>query len=259
MAISHEEAVSKLVALRASAEEKAKVYNALFQEGKISDANKVREEIDELVNEYTSVVRTDCFEACKQSGDPMMKALDLMTFISIAAKDNKKGDEKTPVLEIIDRTMRIDLYKLHKYCNGIGVDHNWIYMVEQLNLQLTIRGTREIIKDAKKRDEAIAQIVKTYALSNVAREINLGKDPASNTQLLKTLNAIIAAMIGTDYKATSHDVAWLKQAYAKEGKSIGQLIAADHKSLRSKMAVLCHNITHPEMEYSMSYKQIKEK
>lgn len=238
MAISHEEAVQKLTGLRTKVEELVSAYNEAYQAGKFEDAMKASKAIDEAVNEYTSVARNDCFEACKNSPDPMLTAVTVLSFVTIGVKDEQKGDDKIPVRIVVEKERQIDLYKLHKYCGdkGIGHDPKWLYMAEKLNMLLTVQKAQALgVKN-------LQEINDSYAISAIAREIDLGKTPTSKTNILKTLQLIVTAMIGDSYKPTSHDVNFLMEAYAKKSRKALTITMANHKTMRGLLAEICHRI-----------------
>ena len=93
----------------------------------------VREVVEQLVNEYTSIARDECFDALKSTDDPMLEAVKQLTFSTIRIVDKKVGEDKqkTPVSSIEDAEKPIDLLKLHKYVggDGIGKDKQWAYKV----------------------------------------------------------------------------------------------------------------------------------
>ena len=104
---------NKLLTLRAAVDEKVKEYNEAIQNGSFADAVKIEEALDQAVNEYTAEVRRMCFDTCKASENPMLTAVSMLSFMTIATKDEKVGDEKIPVRVVIDKERQIDLFKLH--------------------------------------------------------------------------------------------------------------------------------------------------
>lgn len=251
MAISHEEAAAKLVVIRQETEALVAQFNEAYQSGNFPESQKLNTAIEEKVNEYTSVVRDDTFQVCAESDDPMLKAVTLLSFITIGVKDEKKGDDKTPVRVVIEKERQIDLFKLYKFCGdkGIGADPKWLYMAEQLNCLLTAQKAQDLGIDPKAVNDS-------YAMSNIAREIDLGKSPTSKTNMLKTLQAIIAAMLGEKYKATSHDVNFLLSVYSRKNRKALTVTAANHKALRGYLAEICHRIV-TNKTYALDYKQAK--
>lgn len=252
MALSHDEAVKKMKGLRTEVEGLVSSYNEAYQAGKFGEAMKLSKAIEEKVNEYTSVVRDDCFEACKNSKDPMLTAVTLLSFVTIGVKDEQRGDDAIPVLIVVDKERRIDLFKLYKYCGekGIGADPQWLYMAEQLNMLLTAQKAQDLGLDPKVVNDS-------FAMSNIAREIDLGKSPTSKTNILKTLQSIITAMLGEGYKATSRDVNFLMSTYSKKNRKALTVTTANHKTLRGLLAEICHRIV-TDKPYAVDYKGIKQ-
>lgn len=252
MALSHDEAVKKLNGIRTEVEGLVSSYNEAYQAGKFEEAMKLSKAIEEKVNEYTSVVRDDCFEACKNSADPMLTAVTMLSFVTIGVKDEQKGDDAIPVRIVVDKERQIDLFKLHKYCGekGIGADPKWLYMAEQLNMLLTAQKAQDLGLDPKVVNDS-------FAMSNIAREIDLGKSPTSKTNILKTLQSIITAMLGEGHKATSHDVQFLMSTYSKKNRKALTVTTANHKTLRGLLAEICHRIVTGK-QYAVDYKAVKQ-
>ena len=252
MALSHDEAVAKLRTIRTEVDGLVASYNEAFQAGKVKEAIDIDKKIEEKVNEYTSVARDDCFEMCKKSANPMLTAVTVLSFVTIDTKDETKGDDKIPVRIVVEKERQIDLYKLHKYCGdkGIGADPKWLYMAENLNMLLTAQKAQDLGLDPKAVNDS-------FAMSNIAREIDLGKNPTSKTNMLKTLQSIITAMLGEGYKAASHDVNFLMSAYSKKNRKALTITTANHKTLRGLLAEICHRIVTGKT-YAVDYKAVKQ-
>lgn len=241
---------AKLKELRATVEEKVKAYNEAMQDGKFDDVQKLDTEITDSVNEYTSVVRDMCFEDCAASDDPMMTAVTLLSFMTIGVKDTKKGDEKLPVREVIEKERQIDLLKLHKFVDG-GIGHNkeWAYMIEKFNLLMTCQKAKDLGIDP-------TAINDSYAMSEIAKGYDLGKNPASKTNLLKTLTAIVQAMVGEEYKPVSHDVNFLLSVYSRKSRKALTVTCANHKYMRGYVMEICHRIVTGKT-YEVDYKKVR--
>lgn len=241
---------NKLKELRALVEEKVKAYNEAMQDGKFDEVSKLDAEITDSVNEYTSIVRDMCFEDCAASDDPMMAAITALSFMTIGVKDTKKGDEKLPVREVIEKERQIDLLKLHKFVNG-GIGHNkeWAYMIEKFNLLMTCQKAKDLGIDP-------AAINDSYAMSEIAKGYDLGKNPASKTNLLKTLTAIVQAMVGEEYKPVSHDVNFLLSVYSRKSRKALTVTCANHKYMRGYVMEICHRIVTGKT-YEVDYKKVR--
>ena len=253
MAKTREEYQAELVQLRETAEAKVREYNEAFQEGDLKKANEIEVAIDDAITEYTAIAEMLAFDTCEKSENPMVTAVTLLTFRTIAKKDVKEGEMKIPIRKIDDKEKYIDLAKLHKRINGgIGADKTWIYQVEKMNMCMTAQRAQEL----GCTPEALKEINDSYAMSEIAKQVQLGKSPCSNTQLLKTLNGIVSAMLGDGYKPNSHDVVFLKSIYAKKGKAALSVACSNHKNFRNYIAEVCHRIVTGGI-YTVEYKKAK--
>lgn len=241
---------AKLKELKATVEEKVKAYNEAMQDGKFDEVSKLDTEITDTVNEYTSIVRDMCFEDCAASDDPMMAAVTALSFMTIGVKDTKRGDEKLPVREVIEKERQIDLLKLHKFVDG-GIGHNkeWVYMIEKFNLLMTCQKAKDLGVDP-------TAINDSYAMSEIAKGYDLGKNPASKTNLLKTLTAIVQAMVGEEYKPVSHDVNFLLSVYSRKSRKALTVTCANHKYMRGYIMEICHRIVTGKT-YEVDYKRAR--
>lgn len=247
--MTKEERISQLAELKAKAEEHCKLYNEAFQEARFTDASAEEAIITETVNEYTKIARDGVFQQCKESGDAMLEAVKLLSFETIAVKDDKTDESKIPVRKVEPREKAIDLLKLHKYCEGIGAQKDWVYRIQKFNMLLTLQKCIDLGVDAKKVNDS-------YLMSDLARQIEFGKTPTSKTNILKTLQAVVDAMLGEGYKATSHDVNYLLSIYAKKNRKALSVTCANHSYLTRYLAEICHRIVTGE-PYDVVYKEKK--
>lgn len=224
-------------------------YNQAFQEGNVEKYGKLDSEITKKVNEYTALAKDNCFDECKAADDPMLEAVKRLTYQTIRAKDTKEGEDKIPVRTIEDTEKPIDPLKLHKYCKGIGKDAQWAQKIEKFNFLMTAKTAEDLGIDP-------TEIHNSYAMSDVAKNIKLGKNPTSNTQMIKTLSGIVAAMIGDEYKPVSHDVSYLKKIYCKKNRKALKVTCANHKFMRLYIMEICHRIV-TNGRYDIDYKKAK--
>lgn len=245
------EQTSKLQELRATVEEKVKAYNEAFQEKKFSESVVIDTEITSAINEYTSIVRDMCFEDCKNSDNPMLAAVRMLSFMTIGVKDELEGETKIPVRSVIEKERQIDLLKLHKYCGGIGADKNWVYIVERFNMLMTVQKAVDLGIDPKAINDS-------YAISEIAKALDLGKNPVSKTNILKTLRGVISAMMGEEFekKANSHDVNFLLSIYSRKNRKALTVTCANHKYMRGYVMEICHRIV-TDGTYGIEYKKLK--
>lgn len=240
----------RMAVLNETVESKVKEYNSAMLDAEFGIAQKLDDEITEAVNEYTGLVKLQCYEECAACEDPMLEAIKRLSFTTIGVKDEKVEDSELKVRRVIEREKQIDLMGLHKFIkDGIGKDKKWHYMIEKLNLLLTCQKAIDLGIDP-------TDINDSYNMSKIAKEYDLGKDPASKTNLLKTLTTIVHAMIGEEYKPVSHDVNFLLSVYSRKSRKALTVTCANHKYMRAYVAEICHRIVMGK-RYEIDYKKIK--
>lgn len=250
MAKTREEYVAEQLQYKADAEAKTLVYNDAAQNGDVKASQEADAAIAVAIDGYNRIAELLAFDTCINSENPMVTAVTMLTYQAIVTKDEKSDELPVATRKIVTKEKYLDLKKLHKRVNGgIGADKKWIYMVEQFNMQMTAKRAQELGCKA----ERLKEINDSYAMSEIAKKINLGKNPCSNTQMLKTLQEIVKAMLGDDYKPTSHDVAFLYSVYAKHGKKALSLACANHNNFRKMIAEVCHRIV-TEKAYDVEFK-----
>ena len=232
--MTREENTARLAELRATAEELTKSYNEAMQTSKFDEVSKIDATLTETINEYTATVRDMCFADCKATDDPMLAAVTMLSFVTIGIKDVKKGDDAVPVRSVVEKERQIDLLQLDKYCGGIGANKNWSHIAMKMNFLLTVQKCQDLGIDPKKVNDS-------YSMSEIARAIDMGKTPTSKTNMLKTLQAVIDAMLGEGkFKATSHDVAYLLSVYSRKNRAALTVTCANHRYFRNYIAEVCH-------------------
>lgn len=251
--MTREERITHLGSIKCEVEDLVKQYNTAMQEGNLSEASKIDATAQARINEYTSEARSIVFDDCKATEDPMIEAVNRLTFMTIATKDNKDKDGGVPVREVIEKERYIDLEKLDKHCGGIGHDSQWVHIVQKMNFLLTAQKA----VDLGVRPENLKKLNDSYSMSAIAAQYDMGKNPCSKTNLLKTLQTVVTAMLGDGYKATSHDVNYLMSIYSKKGRKALTVTCANHSNFRNYIAEVCHRIVTDE-SYDVAYKAKKE-
>lgn len=217
----------------------------------VKERASLMDDIDDVIRCYTAESKAKCYAAAKASDNPMHWAIKEFFFPVIKLREKKDEETNTVIYSIIDAERPIDLRDLHKKIGGIGADKNWIYRVEKFNLHLTVRAANRV--GAKVN-------IDNFNMNELSRAIDMGKNPCSNTQLLKTLQSVIDMMLGENYKATSHDVNYLVDVYSNDNKkSKTSMTAANHKTLIMYLKKVCYRILTNGKGYDVEQREIKEK
>lgn len=248
--MTKQENVAKLAEIRASVEELVKNFNDAVQNGRFEESTKADKAMAEKINEYTATVRDMCFAECKATDDPMLAAIKTLSYVTIGVKDEQKGDDKVPVRIIVDKERQIDLLKLDKFCGGIGADKDWMHVAQKMNFLLTAQKAKGPGLDPTAVNDS-------YSMSEIARQFDMGKNPTSKTNLLKTLQKVVTAMVGDGYKATSHDVNFLLSVYSRKSRRALTVSCANHRNFRGYIMEICHRIV-TNASYELEYKTKRE-
>ena len=210
----------------------------------------VRSAMETAVNKYTGIACDECLENLAKSEVPMYEAIIQLTYPTIRIVDKQGGKDEAPKTVIEDSEKYIDLFKLHNLVDGgIGVEKDWVYKVEKLNCLLTAQKAVDLGINPK-------DIYSNFAMTDIAREIDMGKTPTSKTNILKTVQIVITAMIGAEYKASSHDVNFLLSVFSKKNRKALTVSCANNRSMRQYMMEICHKIILKK-NYALDYKTKK--
>lgn len=210
--------------------------------------------MEDAVEGYNAIAHVECFKALKATADPMLEAVKQLTYPIIRTVEHQTGEgkDKLPVVSIEDGEKAIDILKLHNAVKGgIGANKQWPYMIEKFNFLMTAQKAVDLGIDPK-------EINDSYAMNAISREIDMGKTPTSKTNILRTLGTVISAMIGEEYKPTSHDVNFLMSIYSRKSRKALTVTCANHKYMRQYLAEVCHRIVLGE-KYNVDYKKAKPK
>ena len=251
------ERIEKLTEVRAKLDENASKYNEAVRtkETTADDIKALDAEKDELLGIYVATAREMCYEECKAASDPMLHAAKKYSFPCISVKDVQDKDTATVTRTIVDTKKVIDLFTLHRYCKGIGKNSNWVYMLERFNYLLTYKTVTDITAGDDQKAK-LDKLKKTYAMDKVSKDIDMGKTPTSNTQVLKQLDALIAATIGEEYHGLSIDAKFLLKIYTKEGKGALSVVTPTHSRFCGKFLRVLHRIV-TNGTYEAEYKEEK--
>lgn len=220
----------------------------------ISAKSKVENDIGEKKAEYNNHARALCYEECLETGNAMLAAVTRRQYKVVNIKDEQ--EEGCPLEHKVDWKVKdIDLLDLNKTVEGgIGNEKNWPHYCQKMNFLLTV----DRAKGLGVATNQLKTINDSYTMSKIAQDFDMGKNPVSNTQLLKTMQTIITAMLGDEYKPKSHDVVYLKSVYAKKGRKALAVQCSDHRRFVGYMADVCHRIV-TNGTYTVESREIKTK
>jgi len=188
-----------------------------------------KSKIDELAKEYKQGAEHEYYT--KLAKESIANNENAMKKIITNASFNTKilttvNDEVTKVpmsVSLTDRPVRIDIASFDRVYmknsankGSAAVDARWLSACQKLNQLFCLQQAKTIGMEQSIID-------KTYYLRDKAREIEIGKNPISNSKLLGAVQDVVNMIIyekneetgNNTYKATSHDVGYLKSVYSK--------------------------------------------
>lgn len=229
---------------------------AEFRTSIFNDAGK-------LVKLYNSASLSGIFMECARQEKPMLHAVTVELYPTLQARVSEDKDTHVRTLEITTRMKRIPIDKLHKKMpGGIGEDRNWYYTSQAVS---SLFLAKVIIKNTPngKEADALRRVKDCYTMDDIARAIDMGKNPTSNTNMLKNLRLVVSQMIGEEYtsKVMSHDVNLIADYYVKEYKKDPSGLTkqvADKKNFNDILMIVCYRVV-TDGSYDVYCKDLKTK
>ena len=255
----------RLTEIREQALKNIDAYNKALSESDLKKMNELDVALKQLEIDYQNEMAKVVYQECLATENPMLSAITKYSYNVIAHKDKKEEDIVVERVLNDDKVRQIDLLKFCKYSQDIKaknkLDCAWQYDVMAFNQLLCLRSAKEL----KFTPAQVKKIAQTYYMEELARKINLGETPDSNTQICKQLQAVVDKILFKDdgkgknaYKVNNHDVAYMLMIYTKKGKSALAVQVAKHDFMRRIIADVLYRIV-TDGKYSLEYKQIKAK
>lgn len=224
-------------------------------EAKIAEVNKacangtnadVEGKLAELVNiekEFRSIREAEVFAGL---ADTHM-AIELHHFTTIGHKRVTDEGRMTGV-EKADRTVQIDL---KRFCEVKGFDLGWFYELQALNKRLTLRVAEGIGVTAAE----MKRIDDSYNMDKLASEIQLGKTPTSDTQVVKHMQKVLDMLSPGEGKVNGHDLGYVMACYTKRNNRAALRVqCSKHTLLMSLMGDVFYRIATKGV-YGVDYKR----
>ena len=199
-------------------------------------------ELKNIENEYRKVLEKEVFGSCADVHEALVKH----SFETISHKRVSNEGVMTGV-ESSTRNVQIDL---KKFCEYRGFDLGWYYELQALNKRLTLKAATELGVTAKE----IKSIDDSYNMDKLAKEIELGKTPTSDTQCVKHMQKVLDSLSEGEGRVNAHDLAYVWLCYAKKNnKTALRVICSKHTVLQSLLMDVFHRVV-TNKSYGVDYK-----
>ncbi len=197
---------------------------------------KVEKTLEDYESEYAQTKKAAMYEMFKAAKDPIMTAVCTREYEVLGHKAVSEDGIVTGYATV-NKLKLVDLADFFKKLNGSVPE--WVHKTEKLGYLISLR----VAKDLKVAADNLAKIKDNYAMSELAKKIELGETPTSNTKTCKALQDIIDGIIFADdgngknqYKVCNHDVVYLEHGFMKLGKNAGSLVLPAAKTVQRMIA-----------------------
>lgn len=229
-------------------------YNEALKENDLAKATRAEQELKDAETAYAEAKCTEVFGELSKSENPVKAAVEMHSYLVVSHRI--KREEGTVIgFEIVeDKVRQIDLIKFCEFCK---LPINWKYKVEKFNQLLALRTANEL----KMTKAQIKKICDSFYMSDLARQVEMGATPDSNTAICKQLQQVVDAILFEDngkgknvHRVNNHDVAYLLMCYTKRGKKVLSVAVAKNSYIQRLVLDVMHRIvTHKayDLEYRM--------
>lgn len=244
ISVLHDEIVSKI-----------NEYNAALKENDFAKASRVEQELREAETSYAEAKCVEVFTDLAKSDNPVKAAVEMHSFLVVGHRAKREDGVITGLEVIEDKVRQIDLVKLCKFCD---LPVSWQYKVEKFNQLLALRAATEL----KMTKAQIKKICDSFYMNDLARQVEMGETPGSNTAICKQLQQVLDDILFEDngkgkniYRVNNHDVAYLLMCYTKRGRKNLSIAVAKHSYMHRLVMDVAHRIVTGKT-YDLEYRMV---
>lgn len=230
-------------------------YNEALKENDLSKATKIEQELKEAETAYADAKRVEVFDKLAQSENPVKAAITMHSYLVVSHKVKRENGVVTGFEIVEDKVCQIDLVKFCEFCK---MPTSWKYAVERFNQLLALRTANEL----KMTKAQIKKICDSFYMSSLARQVEMGGTPDSNTAICKQLQQVFDAILFEDngkgknvYRVNNHDVAYLLMCYTKRGKKVLSVAVAKNAYMHRLVLDVMHRVVTGK-SYDLEYRMI---
>lgn len=248
---------AKLLAFQKEQEKAIDSYNKALVKGNLEKMQEAENLMREAEKSYRAKREKMWYDEFAQDENPMLTAVTKRNFTTIAHRTIRE-DGEVVAIEATEKVCEVDLIK---FCNRAKINSDWRHSVQKLNLLAALRVANEL-KIPKKE---VQEMNDCWAMSQIARDIDMGKTPESNTQMKKLLQEVVDKILFVDdgkgknvYKVNNHDIAYITYLYCGRGRSALTVRAAKNNYFTKLITDVLHRLAIDGV-YSIDYKKITKK
>lgn len=250
-AVTVQELPTTLDELKALLEDECQAYTKAYTEKDFEAMVTLQTRIDELEKACKAKAKSDCYAALRQDKNPMRAAILQYSYTTFKHYDQAKTERQPFDRYVVPKKVQIDLQDFDRECGGIVADKNCWHMINELGIRLALRAAKGVnaLTDKVVFEQSLATGEASFFAAN----------PLSNTQIIKSFNAVLAAIAGKELgKATMEDVNYILNCATKRGNKLLTIDVIKNKILSMVFADVLHRIA-TKAAYSVELKGNKAK
>ena len=233
-------------------------YNKALKENDAAKLAGIEQALREAEASYAEVKQTEVFGELQKTDNPVKAAITLHSFNVIGHRADREDGVVKGFELVEDKPKQIDLVKLCKACK---LPTDWQYKVEKFNQLLALRTANEL----KMTKAQIKAICDSFYMNDLARQVDLGGTPDSNTAICKQLQKVFDEVLFEDngsgknvYRVNNHDVAYLLACYTRRGKKLLAIAVAKNAYIHRIVMDVMHRVVTGKT-YDLEYKMTSAK
>lgn len=227
----------------------------------VSEKKTYDDDLNAIIAKFNEDSKTACYMACRDSAQPLVAAIIAYYYSGLKIKETRDKEANTVIREVVKVRRPLDISNFWKWMkdrkNECGADYLWYYYAEKLNILLAVRAA-ERMGNGKLEKLFKDNWDKCANLSEVARQIESGKTPTSNTNLTRVLQKVINAMLGEreETKVITKDLNLVCDTYAKlnQKEELGVSLP-NHNTFRRALKVVCYRMLTGEDGFGVASKE----
>lgn len=230
-------------------------YNAALKENDYAKSTRVEQELKETEAAYAEAKCMEVFAELKATEAPVRSAIAMHSYLVVSHRVKREEGVVTGFDIVEDKSRQIDLVKFCKYC---GLPVMWQYKVEKFNQLLALRAANEL----KMTKAQIKKICDSFYMNDLAKQVEMGETPDSNTAICKQLQQVLDDILFEDngkgknvFRVNNHDVAYLLMCYTKRGKKTLSIAVAKHSYMHRLVLDVAHRVVTGKA-YDLEYRMV---
>lgn len=224
-------------------------YNEALLAKNLSAKAEAEENLKGALKEYKKQKLDSVLYHLKQEENPVMAAVRQLTYPVMRSKIVREEGIETGI-ELVETNVRIPLVKVCEYC---GLSTVWQYKVEKLALLLSLRAAKELKIPAAE----MKRMTKDFRMNELARKVELGETPESNTQIVAMIQNIMDDLLPGAGKANSHDAAYAWMTCTRAGREAKTVKVCDPRTAHNIMIDVMNRIV-TKGRYEVDYRKVKD-